>query len=116
MHEAGSPAGISSFFLLRTGSPQFFQQGKKIAGYQFSIQWRRFYSEPDDQVARRKLRPLTAKLLANDTLDPVAVDCSFEQFFPDHHTKSGVIQPIRTWLVMQHQQFAPNRSPETKNG
>ena len=116
MHEAGSPAGVSSFFPLRTGSPQFFQQGKKIAGHQFSIQRRRLYGEPDDQVASRKARSLKAKLFANDALDPVAVDSFFEQLFADHHTKSGVIQSIRTWLVMQHQQFAPNCPPETKNG
>lgn len=116
MREAGSPAGVSWFFLTRTGSSQFFQQGEKIADDQFSIQRRRLHSEPDDQVASRKTRSLTTELLANDTLEPVAVNRSFEQLFPDHHTKPSISRSIRTWLVMQHQKFAPNRSPETKNG
>lgn len=98
------------------GPQQLFQQGDKIAGEYSAVKRNRFCCQSNDQIISWKSGAPTTKLLADDAFDPVAVDSPFQQLLADHHAETSLGLSLGSGLVVQHQQLAANRLPETKNG
>ena len=89
---------------------QLLQIARQGAGLKFC----RAVCQADDQITGREPVPLATEVVTDDSFQPVAVNCLFEQFLANDQTQTGGI--ASGWQVVQHQPLPANRSPETKNG
>lgn len=73
-------------------------------------------NQANNQIPVGDIRPLQTKLLPNNSLDQVTLHGSLQKFFTNYQAQARCFRFRSARTIVEHEQFAANSSPETKNG